>query len=83
MESLGIPYQTVLICSKELNDAASKKYDLEGWFPGYGCYRELVSVSNCTDYQSRALNVTCGIKKNVKNEKRQFVHMLNGTLCAT
>jgi len=50
MMALGIPFRTVLICAGELNDAASKKYDLEGWFPGYNTYRELVSCSNCTDF---------------------------------
>jgi len=48
-----------------LNDAAAKKYDLEAWFPGYDAYRELVSCSNCTDYQSRHLEVRCGSKKAV------------------
>jgi seryl-tRNA synthetase len=40
----------VNIVSGELNDAASKKYDLEAWFPGYETFRELVSCSNCTDF---------------------------------
>lgn len=38
------------IVSGGLNDAASKKYDLEAWFPGYSAFRELVSISNCTDF---------------------------------
>jgi seryl-tRNA synthetase len=37
--------------SGALNDAAAKKYDLEAWFPASSTYRELVSCSNCTDYQ--------------------------------
>jgi len=49
-QSLGLPYQVINIVSGALNDAASKKYDLEAWFPGYDAYRELVSCSNCTDY---------------------------------
>jgi seryl-tRNA synthetase len=40
----------VSICAGELNDAAAIKYDLEGWFPGFDTYRELVSCSNCTDF---------------------------------
>jgi len=53
--------------SGALNDAAAKKYDLEAWFPGYEAYRELVSCSNCTDYQSRNLNIRLrGGKKDVK-----------------
>lgn len=43
------------IASGGLNDAAAMKYDIEAWFPGYDAFRELVSCSNCTDYQSRAL----------------------------
>lgn len=49
-QSLGLPYRVINIVSGELNDAASKKYDLEAWFPGYNAFRELVSCSNCTDY---------------------------------
>lgn len=51
------------IVSGALNDAAAKKYDLEAWFPGYNAYRELVSCSNCTDFQARNLEVRCGTKK--------------------
>ena len=82
LQSLGIPYRIVSIVSGELNGAAAKKYDIEGWFPGYGTYRELVSCSNCTDFQSRATQTRCGIKKQNEAEKR-YVHMLNATLCAT
>jgi seryl-tRNA synthetase len=80
-ESLGIPYRVVNIVSGGLNNAASIKYDLEAWFPFQGEYKELVSCSNCTDYQSRSLNVRLGYKK--ADAKTGFVHMLNGTLCAT
>ncbi|CAK9784255.1 serine-tRNA ligase [Cutaneotrichosporon oleaginosum] len=80
-QSLEIPYRVVNIVSGGLNNAASIKYDLEAWFPFQGEYKELVSCSNCTDYQSRSLNVKLGFKK--KDEKAGFVHMLNGTLCAT
>eukprot|EP01112_Ceratiomyxa_fruticulosa_P010885 TRINITY_DN2901_c0_g1_i1.p1 TRINITY_DN2901_c0_g1~~TRINITY_DN2901_c0_g1_i1.p1 ORF type:complete len:460 (-),score=120.58 TRINITY_DN2901_c0_g1_i1:90-1469(-) len=80
-QSLGIPYRVVSIVSGALNNAASKKYDLEGWFPTLATYRELVSCSNCTDYQSRALEIRCGMKK--QGEAKKYVHMLNSTLCAT
>ena len=59
-QSLGIPYHVVNIVSGELNDAAAKKYDLEAWFPSSKTFRELVSCSNCTDFQSRRLEVRCG-----------------------
>ena len=81
-KSLNLPYRVISIVSGELNGAAAKKYDLEAWFPGYNTYRELVSCSNCTDFQSRAAEVRCGSKKQNQSEKR-YVHMLNATLCAT
>lgn len=80
-QSLDIPYRVVSIVSGALNNAAIRKYDLEGWFPGYNTYRELVSCSNCTDYQSRAMEIRCGFKKET-NETKRYVHMLNSTLCA-
>jgi len=81
-QSLGIGYQVVVIVSGALNNAASKKYDLEGFFPAFGGFRELVSCSNCTDYQSRSLEIRCGFKKKGDTTKK-YVHMLNSTLCAT
>eukprot|EP01054_Gregarina_sp_Poly1_P001136 Gregarina_sp_Poly_1__1135@NODE_1278_length_4511_cov_81_929118_g5_i1_p1_GENE_NODE_1278_length_4511_cov_81_929118_g5_i1NODE_1278_length_4511_cov_81_929118_g5_i1_p1_ORF_typecomplete_len418_score66_22tRNAsynt_2b/PF00587_25/4_6e44Seryl_tRNA_N/PF02403_22/3_6e25Seryl_tRNA_N/PF02403_22/6_3e03_NODE_1278_length_4511_cov_81_929118_g5_i1921345 len=82
MQSLDIPYRVVSIVSGALNNAAAKKYDLEAWFPSYNAYRELVSCSNCLDYQSRDLNIRLGAPKMMEREKA-LVHMLNGTLCAT
>lgn len=82
-KSLGIAYRVVSIVGGALNNAASKKYDLEGWFPGYNDYRELVSCSNCTDYQSRAMGVKFGTKKQGDSGDKNLVHMLNSTLCAT
>ncbi|KAK2765895.1 Cytosolic seryl-tRNA synthetase [Arachnomyces sp. PD_36] len=81
-QSLGLPYQIVSIVSGALNNAAAKKYDLEAWFPFQGEYKELVSCSNCTDYQSRALEIRYGIKK-ATDVKKTHVHALNATLCAT
>lgn len=83
-QSLGLPYQVVGIVSGALNNAASMKRDLEAWFPvtGGGEYKELVSVSNCTDYQTRELEIRFGVKKQTATRK-EYVHALNGTLCAT
>ena len=80
---LELPYQVINIVSGELNDAAAKKYDLEAWFPGYNSFRELVSSSNCTDYQSRGLDVRLQLGKEKAGKDKVFVHMLNATLCAT
>lgn len=81
-QSLGLPYRVVGIVSGELNNAAAKKYDLEAWFPFQKEYKELVSCSNCTDYQSRNLEIRCGIKQQNQTEKK-YVHCLNSTLSAT
>lgn len=80
-QSLEIPYRVVNIVSGALNNAAAMKFDLEAWFPGSAAYRELVSVSNCTDYQSRRLQVRFGQTKKMTGQV-EYVHMLNGTLCA-
>jgi len=82
MQSLGFSYRVVNIVSGELNNAAAKKYDLEAWFPTRGEYRELVSCSNCTDWQARRLKTKYGVARG-ENEAPVFVHMLNSTLCAT
>ncbi|CAL6085803.1 Seryl-tRNA_synthetase [Hexamita inflata] len=59
--------------------ARRRKFDLEAWFPASQCYRELVSCSNCLDYQSRNLDIKFQAQKS-----REFVHMLlNSTLTAT
>lgn len=81
-DGLGIGYRVVNIVSGALNHAAAKKLDLEAWFPGSGAFRELVSCSNCLDYQSRRLLVRYGQTKKM-NEKVDYVHMLNATACAT
>lgn len=73
-DSLGITYRVVTIVSGALNNSASKKYDLEGYFAGSESYKELVSCSNCTDFFSKRLNI--------KNNHDQYVHILNSTLCA-
>jgi seryl-tRNA synthetase len=71
---LGIPYRVVNIAAGDLGAAAAKKYDIEGWFPSQGRYRELTSTSNTTDYQSRRLDVRFRT-----DDGLQFVHTLNGT----
>ncbi|KFY76185.1 hypothetical protein V498_09739 [Pseudogymnoascus sp. VKM F-4517 (FW-2822)] len=81
-KSLGVPYRVAAIVSGALNNAAAKKYDLEAWFPFQGEYKELVSCSNCTDYQSRALEIRFGNKLQT-DVKKKYVHALNSTLCAT
>ena len=80
MQSLGIPYRVINICSGDLGDPAAKKYDIEAWLPGQnngqGEYRETHSTSNCTDYQARRLNIKY---KNSESGDWEFVYTLNGT----
>jgi len=81
-QALNIPYRIVNIVSGALNNAAAKKLDLEAWFPGSGAFRELVSCSNCLEYQSRRLLIRYGQTKKM-NAQTDYVHMLNATMCAT
>ncbi len=80
-KQLEIPYRIVSIVSSELNDNASKKYDLEGWFPGSNSYRELVSCTNCKDYQARKLNARYGVHGD--SDSLKMCHTLNSTAIAT
>ena len=78
-QKLEIPYRVMSICSGEMNDNAALKYDIELWMPSQGKFREVVSCSNCTDYQPRKL----GIKLERKDGKREILHTLNSTAIAT
>ncbi|MCP8309344.1 MAG: serine--tRNA ligase, partial [archaeon] len=77
---LKIPYRIMNVCIGDLGTVAAKKYDLEAWLPGQGKYREMVSCSNCLNYQARRLNIKYRDKP---NEKPKFVHTLNSTAIAT
>lgn len=80
-KGLGIPFRVVNICSGELGSVASKKYDLEVWMPAQGRFREVVSCSNCTDYQSYRLNIRYAPYRGAPSEG--YVHTLNSTAIAT
>ncbi len=78
-DGLGIPFRVVDTATGDLGGPAYRKYDLEAWMPGRNEYGEVTSTSNCTDYQSRRLN----IRYRVKGEKgTRLVHTLNGTAIA-
>lgn len=78
VQKLGLPYRVVNVCTGDMNDNAAKKYDIEVWRPPLGEYGEIVSCSNCTDYQAR--KVKTRIRRSDENE---VVHSLNATACAT
>lgn len=75
MKLLKLPYQVIQICTGDLGRPAAAKYDIEVWLPSENRYRETHSTSNCTDFQSRRLN----IRYRDKSGKLNFVHTLNGT----
>jgi len=76
---LGIPYRIVDICAAELGPQAARKFDLEAWMPGQGKYREVVSCSNCLDWQSFRLRI-----RYIRGDgSRGYVHTLNSTGIAT
>ncbi|MFH1126609.1 MAG: serine--tRNA ligase [archaeon] len=78
-QALELPYRLVNICTGDIGTVAAKKYDLEVWMPHQNAYREMVSCSNCTDYQSRKLNIRYG----KEGTEKELVHTLNSTAIAT
>lgn len=77
---LGLHYRIVNVCTGDIGSVAAKKYDLEAWMPAQGRYREMVSCSNCTDYQARRLRIRFRDKQ---SEQTRFVHTLNSTAITT
>ncbi|MGB1585836.1 MAG: serine--tRNA ligase [Thermoplasmatota archaeon] len=78
-QALGIPHRVVTICTGDLGTVAAKKYDIEAWMPVQGAYREVVSCSNCTDYQARRYGTRT---RKAPGEPTQHVHTLNSTAIA-
>ena len=78
--SLGIHYEVVNICTGDMGTVAAKKYDLEAWIPGAQQYKEIVSCSNCTDYQANRLRIRYG---QPGHPNQPIVHTLNSTAVAT
>ncbi|MGI0020266.1 MAG: serine--tRNA ligase [Nitrososphaera sp.] len=79
LDRLGIPYRVMLLSSGDTGKISAKTYDIEAWMPGQGTYREIVSCSNCLDYQARRLSIRF---RDRTNEDTRLVHTLNSTLVA-
>ena len=79
-ENLEIPYRVVILSSGDMGKVSARTYDLEVWMAGQNAYREVVSCSNCLDYQARRLKIRF---RDNTNEDTKFVHTLNSTLVAT
>lgn len=76
LESLGLPYRRVLLCTGDMGFAAVKTYDLEVWLPSQGTYREISSCSTCGDFQARRMQARW---RNPATGKPELVHTLNGS----
>jgi seryl-tRNA synthetase len=80
-KELGLPYRVVNVCTGDIGTVAAKKYDIEAWMPAQDAYREIISCSNCTDYQARRLNIRYREKEG--EAPKGFLHTLNSTAIAT
>ena len=81
VQKLGLPYRVVNVCTGDIGSFAAKKYDIEVWMPAQNRYREIISCSNCTDYQARRLNIRYREKEGAP--PKGVVHTLNSTALAT
>ena len=81
LQKLELPYRVVNVCTGDIGTVAAKKYDIEAWMPAQNGYREVVSCSNCTDYQGRRLGIRYREKEGAP--PKGFVHTLNSTAVAT
>jgi seryl-tRNA synthetase len=79
-QKLEIPYRVMLLSTGDIGKISAKTYDIEAWMAGQNAYREIVSCSNCLEYQARRLKIRFRDKT---NEDTQYVHTLNSTLIAT
>jgi seryl-tRNA synthetase len=79
-QKLEIPYKVMLLSSGDMGKVSAKTYDIEAWMAGQNTYREIVSCSNCLDYQARRLKIRFREKT---NEETQYLHTLNSTFIAT
>ena len=79
-QKLEIPYRVMLLSTGDTGNISAKTYDIEAWMAGQNAYREIVSCSNCLEYQARRLKIRFRDKT---NEDTQYVHTLNSTLIAT
>ncbi len=79
-QNLEIPYRVMLLCTGDIGKISAKTYDIEAWMPAQKTYREIVSCSNCFDYQARRLLIRY---RERTNEQTSYPHTLNSTLAAT
>lgn len=78
LQKLGLPYRVVVLCQGDMGFSASKTYDIEVWLPSYNDYKEIASISNCTDFQARRMGMRC----RTADKKTVLAHSLNGSALA-
>lgn len=79
LQSLGLPYRVLLMCTGDMGAGQRKKYDIETWFPSQNTYRETHSASYFNDFQARRLN----IRYQAKDGSLKYVYTLNNTVAAS
>ena len=79
-QNLEIPYRVMLLSTGDMGKVSAKTYDIEAWMAGQNAFREIVSCSNCLDYQARRLKIRYRDKT---SEDTRYLHTLNSTLIAT
>jgi len=79
-QNLEIPYRVMLLSSGDMGKISAKTYDIEAWMAGQNAYREIVSCSNCLEFQARRLKIRYREKT---NEETKYLNTLNSTLIAT
>ena len=79
-QNLEIPFRVMLLSTGDMGKISAKTYDIEAWMAGQNAYREIVSCSNCLDFQARRLKIRYREKT---NEDTKYLHTLNSTLIAT
>ena len=75
LQALELPYRVMLLCSGDMGFSAAKTFDLEVWLPAQNTYREISSLSNCTDFQARRMQA----RYKDGNDKPALLHTLNGS----
>lgn len=75
LKMLKIPYHVITLTTSDMSFTAAMTHDIEVWMPAQGCYREISSCSNTTDFQARRAH----IQYRDENGKVQYVHTLNGS----
>ncbi len=77
LQTLGLPYRVVTLCTGDIGFSARKCYDIEVWLPSYNDYKEISSCSNCWDFQARRANIR--YKDPAEFKGTRLVHTLNGS----